>query len=488
MGTLLAHKIRSLCTFVFCCFSLTVLTLPLNAYAGNYNCACQRLDRPDAFWNASKTTGKTDCLVEMSSVEECAAFGKRDRESDSRKYFQCGFSNSGPTDPCFFQKFPNIAGEIVYPAITSCQGAPCSQSKKKCTEDADCQGYDGKGICGRMDKLCYLTSTGMARFNSQPTLLGIAADLQLKKPIFEVRIPGLKFTDIGKAIDDEGYLHIPYLGEFISLIYKLAMGLGSIVAVVMMITQGVKIIVSEGGELQTEAYHRIGQIVIGLIILWGSYAILYTINPELVQFRILKVQYIQPIAYEYGGDSEAGLNIKNLPPEFFCPKSGGVSNIEKIVSTALGKVSYRFGGKGGPPPYGEIAPEFKQYNNSCWANNICLDCSGFINFVYYCAGIPTIGGGTKTIFTGAEAITSSFDPASPFVNGKALLPGDLIGWKEGDGGKQVGHVLMYLGNGKVVESHGGKPGRQAGANPRISSLQSLDPKTYKFTYVRRLTP
>jgi len=42
-------------------------------------------------------------------------------------------------------------------------------------------------------------------------------------------------------------------------------------------------------------YKRIGQIAIGLVILWGSYAIMYNINPELVNFKALKVKYIEPI-------------------------------------------------------------------------------------------------------------------------------------------------------------------------------------------------
>jgi cell wall-associated NlpC family hydrolase len=60
------------------------------------------------------------------------------------------------------------------------------------------------------------------------------------------------------------------------------------------------------------------------------------------------------------------------------------------------------------------------------------------------------GLGTGGIFSGAEAVTSITDTT---VNNINLKPGDLLGWTVG-GEETSGHVVIYIGNGEVSESHG----------------------------------
>ncbi len=132
-----------------------------------------------------------------------------------------------------------------------------------------------------------------AVFDSPATQAALLEEVKSFKPGLEIRLPGLTFSDLSNTIDEEGYLHIPWIGEFIKALYNFGLVIVSIVAVVMIIMQGAKIVVS-GGESKVEGYKKIGQIAIGLVIAWGSYAILYTINPALVEFESLKVRYIQP--------------------------------------------------------------------------------------------------------------------------------------------------------------------------------------------------
>jgi len=108
----------------------------------------------------------------------------------------------------------------------------------------------------------------------------------------QITIPGLNFSTLSSETDSKGYLRIPWIGEYLAAVYKYAMVAASILAVVMIIIEGTKIILSAGGEMKMSGYKRIGQIAIGLVILWGSYAIMYNINPELVNFKALKVKYI----------------------------------------------------------------------------------------------------------------------------------------------------------------------------------------------------
>jgi hypothetical protein len=122
----------------------------------------------------------------------------------------------------------------------------------------------------------------------------LKSDLNARKPILEVNIPSLNFSDVKVSQDDTGtYLYIGWIPELISGIYKFLLAIVSIVAAVVIIIQGLRVITSGGGEGKTEAYKKILQSIIGLFIAWGSYAILFTINPALVQFNALKVKMVE---------------------------------------------------------------------------------------------------------------------------------------------------------------------------------------------------
>ncbi|MCF6276765.1 MAG: hypothetical protein L3J07_02865 [Candidatus Magasanikbacteria bacterium] len=129
----------------------------------------------------------------------------------------------------------------------------------------------------------------------------------LNKPQLQIKIPGLSFSGEGlKAVeDDDGskYFVVPFLGEYISAVYKFAVAAGSIFAVIMIIVAGLQWMIpgnitSSGGgdskETINKAKKRIAGAVTGLILLVGSYTLLYTINPNLVEFNGLKVQFVNP--------------------------------------------------------------------------------------------------------------------------------------------------------------------------------------------------
>jgi hypothetical protein len=116
----------------------------------------------------------------------------------------------------------------------------------------------------------------------------------LKPPQLEIKIPGVTFSDVAKTLDENGNISTPFIGEYLSGVYKFAMVVASVLAVIMIIAQGVQIVTSGGGEEMVHGYHNIGRIVIGLCLVWGSYFILYTINPDLVNFKILKIKYVAP--------------------------------------------------------------------------------------------------------------------------------------------------------------------------------------------------
>ncbi|TSC83919.1 MAG: Uncharacterized protein G01um101413_722 [Parcubacteria group bacterium Gr01-1014_13] len=127
------------------------------------------------------------------------------------------------------------------------------------------------------------------------------------KPTLEINIPGLNLSDVRSSTDDTGtYFYIAWIPELISALYKFGIAIVSIVAAVVIIIQGLRVVTSGGGEGKTTAYKKIFQSVIGLFIAWGSYAILYNINPALVEFNALKVKVVERV------DLEASLGTTNV--------------------------------------------------------------------------------------------------------------------------------------------------------------------------------
>lgn len=306
----------------------------------------------------------------------------------------------------------------------------------------------------------------------------------------QIPIPNFRFSDISvkKLGGGVQVVDIPWIGEYLAAIYRWAVPAGAILAVIIIMIGGVIWLTSAGAERLSTAKTWITNAVIGLLLLVCSYVILNLINPDLARFKSLQVRIITPIEYEDGGD---GGGVVTADPAALakigidCPGSGGATAIPTIIGSMAGKVAYRFGGKGGPPPYQEQPNgPYAKYNASCPNENICLDCSGFIDFVYRCAGLSPFNTGTSGIFSGAKEI-KEIDYTRNTVDGVALKSGDLLGWRQGEGGKATGHVIVYIGGGMVAESRGGPLGRAGGSNPAVNQLSKFN-GTYPFTRIRRL--
>lgn len=113
-----------------------------------------------------------------------------------------------------------------------------------------------------------------------------------------INIPGVTFTDPSKLVKEEEdgstYVIIPYLGEYLAALYRYAVVIASILAVVVIIFAGIQWIVSAGSsETINSAKKKIGGALIGLLLAVGSYTVLSMVNPELVRFRHLRVLQVK---------------------------------------------------------------------------------------------------------------------------------------------------------------------------------------------------
>jgi hypothetical protein len=237
------------------------------------------------------------------------------------------------------------------------------------------------------------------------------------------------------------------IGEYFNKFLSIAIGLAGALAVVMIIIGGIEWMGTDSVFAKTEAKKRITSAILGLLIALGSYALLNTINPDLLGRRGLNIDQVN---IKLEGDTNAPVSLgasgtANLSElGITCTKSGGFSSLASVAKSFNGKMTYS-----------QDIPKGQLGGN----NTVKYDCSGFVNAVLLCSGINTsslgINSGTSVIFSipKAEKVTSL---NSSTVNGKELKVGDLVGWKPSDDKDKNGHVMVYIGNGLVADSHSPK--------------------------------
>ncbi len=127
----------------------------------------------------------------------------------------------------------------------------------------------------------------------------LAADeiqnLVKSKPVTQISIPGVSFSE-PKIVREEGnvFLAVPFLGEYIAAIYKYFIAVVVVVAIVKILDSSIIMIMSRGeSDKVGHAKEGIAGAIIGLVIAVTSYTLLYTLNPNLVQFKNLKVRFVE---------------------------------------------------------------------------------------------------------------------------------------------------------------------------------------------------
>src|SRR3989338_4255734 len=103
------------------------------------------------------------------------------------------------------------------------------------------------------------------------------------------------FTSPLKQTDAQGrtFLDVNFIGIYIVGLYKYLVGIASIIAGVMLVWAGVKWLTSAGSaEGIGDARKKIAGASVGLVLVLGSYLILTLINPQLVLFKPLLVEFV----------------------------------------------------------------------------------------------------------------------------------------------------------------------------------------------------
>lgn len=301
-----------------------------------------------------------------------------------------------------------------------------------------------------------------------------------------------------------GFTGNPNLGQWLESLFTILIVIAGILALIMIIVGGITYITSEsfGGKGQGKAY--IINAIIGLVLALGAWVILNTINPNLAEdlnisiptasLSIGDADYFSssPLTNSSGTLTGSG-PLPNIG--LVCPMSGGVSAVPQIIDSFVNKTTYRWGAKGGPLPAGGQFPlspneqsgspymcEGAECRSFCPDNSVCLDCSGFVNQVRRCSGLPTFSG-TASMVSSPSAVPIQMSNLSS--NGQSITiegseytfqPGDILVWN--------GHVVVYYGGGQIAESAGALT---TNTNIKKSALASYSGRN-KITHLIKVNP
>ncbi|MFA7286145.1 MAG: hypothetical protein WC052_00580 [Patescibacteria group bacterium] len=92
---------------------------------------------------------------------------------------------------------------------------------------------------------------------------------------------------------------IPWIGEYIASLYILAVSAATLLAAIVLLVSGFIWLTAAGNTNRISlAQTYAGGAVIGLVLMLGSYVILYTVNPQLTKFTALNLAYIANVPLE----------------------------------------------------------------------------------------------------------------------------------------------------------------------------------------------
>ena len=138
----------------------------------------------------------------------------------------------------------------------------------------------------------------------------------------------VSYPDVGTGIDAPQTVKV-YFPYYIQYIYKFAVIAGGIIALLALVYGGVRYLTSAGNPSATkDAREQIFAGLIGLVVILGSYVVLYEINPDLTSLELPKV-----------GDSQdkTGVIFYNKKD---CAGLGSKASIPELISTLEEDVSY----------------------------------------------------------------------------------------------------------------------------------------------------
>jgi len=152
-------------------------------------------------------------------------------------------------------------------------------------------------------------------------------------PKLEIPIPNVSFS---QGVSANEAITLPWIGQYVSGIYTFLISIVGLVAAVMIIVGGFQYITSGGDKSKVEKGKKhITDAIIGLVLTFGSYILLYTINPNLVSFNGLQLASVRTVQY---GDITDGNS--EPPPPGTPTEPGNIDVTQRICSSVSDCLPY----------------------------------------------------------------------------------------------------------------------------------------------------
>ncbi len=116
-------------------------------------------------------------------------------------------------------------------------------------------------------------------------------------PPLAIPIPNVSLSAI-KVDSDSGYIDVPWIAEYVTGAYKYAVGLATLLAMVIFMIGGFMYLTAGGDASRvSKAKTRITDAIVGLVLALGSYALLVVVNPNLTVLDTIRVKTVQRISF-----------------------------------------------------------------------------------------------------------------------------------------------------------------------------------------------
>ncbi len=128
--------------------------------------------------------------------------------------------------------------------------------------------------------------------NAAPTVRSLPSIV----PQLSVPIPGVNFT---APVTEGDQVSVPFLAQYINGIYSYMLAISTIVAIIVVIVGGFYYLLGATVGDARKGQTLIKDAVGGLVVLYASYFILYTVNPNLVSLRPLRLTSIDSVGITF---------------------------------------------------------------------------------------------------------------------------------------------------------------------------------------------
>jgi hypothetical protein len=124
-------------------------------------------------------------------------------------------------------------------------------------------------------------------------------------------------TNVGSYNSNTGVMTSDLLARYIKAIYTYGQMIAGILAAIVLMAGGLLWLTSAGNDAKiTQAKELISGSIIGLVILFGSWILLNTINPALLNMQVITTKVVQTKEFNIGGWITTTTGLKNTPSDF----------------------------------------------------------------------------------------------------------------------------------------------------------------------------